>query len=175
MSTATNHITALSEGVWSVDPDRSQIGFAVKVVYGLQTVRGVFAVRQGRATVRARQATGELTIDAGSLDTGNRQRDRHLLSADFFDVERHPEIVFTTTAVSAGDRGLTIAGALTIGSAARRVEIPVDVEWTAGGALRLDGCATISRAAAGIAWNRWGMIRDATQLHAQLTLIPAAG
>jgi polyisoprenoid-binding protein YceI len=168
MSTATDHLAKLpvSEGVWNIDPARSEVGFAVKAMYGLQTVRGVFAAYDGRLTVTAGGASGELTIDAASLDTGNQKRDRHLRSADFFDAERHPQIVFTTTAVGGRDRGLTLSGALRIGSACLRVEIPVDVERTADGAIRLRGGTTISRAAVGIDWNWLGTIHDATQLHA---------
>jgi polyisoprenoid-binding protein YceI len=176
MSTAINHIRELpvSEGVWSVDPRRSEIGFAVKAMYGLQTVRGVFGVYDGTLTVGAQGATAQLTIDASSLDTGNDKRDRHLRSADFFDAERSPRIEFTTMAVSAHGRGLTLTGELTIGSARQRLEIPVDVEHPADGVIQLDASTTISRAAVGIAWNRLGIIGDDTELRARLTLTRAA-
>jgi polyisoprenoid-binding protein YceI len=59
--------------------------------------------------------------------------------------------VFTTTAVAARDRGLTLTGELTIGSQSRPLEIPVDVEQTGDGAIHLDGRTTISRAAVGVA------------------------
>jgi hypothetical protein len=81
--------------------------------------------------------------------------------------------VFTTAAVTVRDRGLTLTGELTIGSECRRLEIPVDVEQTADGTLQLDSRTTVSRAAVGIAWNRLGMIGDAAQLHARLTLTRA--
>jgi polyisoprenoid-binding protein YceI len=175
MSVATNHIGRLpvSDGVWTVDPDRSEIGFAVKAMYGLLTVRGVFGAYDGTLTVRPGSAAGELAIDTDSLDTGNPKRDQHLRSSDFFDAERHPQIVFTTAAVTAGDRGLTLTGELTIGSECRPLEIPLDVEQTADGTLQLDGRTTVSRSAVGIAWNRLGMIGDDAQLHARLTLTRA--
>jgi polyisoprenoid-binding protein YceI len=175
MSVATDHITKLpvADGVWTVDPDRSEVGFAVKAMYGLLTVRGVLRAYDGKLTVRAGSAAGELAIATDSLDTGNPKRDQHLRSSDFFDAERHPQIVFTTAAVSARGRGLTLTGELTIGSERRRLEVPVDVEQTADGTLQLDGRTTVSRSAVGIAWNRLGMIGDAAQLHARLTLTRA--
>jgi polyisoprenoid-binding protein YceI len=171
MSVATD--LPISDGVWSVDPHRSEIGFAVKAMYGLLTVRGAFGAYDGTLTVRADRAAGELAINTDSLDTGNQKRDQHLRSSDFFDAERYPQIVFTTTTVTAGDRGLTLTGELTIGSERRRLEIPVDVERSADGTVHLDGRTTVSRSAVGIAWNRLRMIGDDAQLHAQLTLTRA--
>jgi polyisoprenoid-binding protein YceI len=160
----------LPDGVWSVDPQRSEVGFAVKAMWGLQTVRGIFGAYDGSLNVRAGGATGKLTIKAASLDTGNNKRDQHLRSPDFFDVERHPRIMFTATAVTAREGALTVTGELVIGSSHVRLDIPVSVEPTVDGALRLDGQTTTPREAAGIAWNKLGMIRGDATLHAQLTL-----
>jgi polyisoprenoid-binding protein YceI len=181
MTTATDSIPAgttgppLRDGVWTVDPQRSEIGFAVKEMWGLRTVRGVFRTFDGRLTVAAGRAAGELTIDAAGLDTGNDRRDRHLRSPAFFDAERHPQVVFTATAVTAHDGALTVTGDLAIGSSRARLEIAVDVEQEAGGALRLEGGTTVSRAAAGLDWNMLGMIRGDALLRARLTLTRAAG
>ena len=82
-------------------------------MWGLQTVRGVFRAYDGSLQVRGGGAAGELTIETGSLDTGNSRRDRHLRSPDFFDVEGHPQIVFTAKGVTVGDNGLTATGAVT--------------------------------------------------------------
>ena len=179
MTTDTDHFrdgTAelpLRDGVWNVDPQRSEIGFAVTEMWGLRTVRGVFNAFDGSLKVRAGGATGELTIEAGSLDTGHDKRDRHLRSRVFFDVERHPRIVFTATEITARDGGLSVTGELAIGSSRVRLEFPVNVECMADGALRLDGKTTVSREAAGLAWNKLGMIRGDAMLRAQLTLEPA--
>lgn len=168
--TAATTTRALPEGRWSVDRQRSEIGFAVREMWGLRTVRGVFGAYEGTLTARAGDAAGELTIEAASLDTGNRRRDKQLRSPAFFDVERHPRIVFAATDVTALDDGLTISGQLTIGSARVRLDIPVTAERTAGGGLRLRGGTAVSRDAAGLAWNWLGMIRGDAELHAELTL-----
>jgi polyisoprenoid-binding protein YceI len=149
------------------------IGFAVKDLWGLRTVRGIFGAYDGSLTVRSGDAAGELLIEARSLDTGHNRRDQHLRSPAFFDVERHPRMVFTTTtAATARDGGVTITGELAIGSSRMRLEIPVNVEHLADGALRLEGRTTVARQAAGLAWNKLGMVRGDATLHAQLTLRP---
>jgi polyisoprenoid-binding protein YceI len=176
MTSAIGHIplgttdAPLADGVWSVDPQRGEIGFAVKMMWGLATVRGAFRAYRGSLNVRGGRAAGELTIEAASLDTGNDKRDQHLRSPDFFDVQRHPQIVFAATAVTARSGGLRFEGDLTIGSSRTRLELPVDVEQTADGELRIEGTTTVSRTAAGVAWNKLGLIADAAELHAKLTL-----
>jgi len=77
MTTATEHSPALRDGVWRIDPQRSEVGFAVKEMWGLRTVRDVFRTCDGSLT----DGAGELTIEAASLDTGHARRDRHLRSA----------------------------------------------------------------------------------------------
>ena len=165
---------ALPDGVWIVDPGRSKIGFDVKALWGLQTVRGVFAAYDGSLTVRASGAAGKLTIDAASLDTGHTKREVHLRSPDFFDVEKHPQIVFIATSVSERDGGLTVAGDLSVASRRLRLEIPVDVKSMPDGPPRLEGRTTVTREAAGMTWNRLGSIAGDAVLHAQLTLTRAA-
>ena len=179
MTTPIDHVPTgtaeppLPDGAWDVDSQRSEVGFAVKEMWGLRTVRGGFSAFGGSLRVRAGGVAGELTIEAGSLGTGHERRDRHLRSPAFFDVERHPRIVFTVTAVTPRDAGPAVTGELEIGASRVRLEIPLNVERLPGGALRLDGDTTISRQAAGVGWNRLGMIRGDARLHAQLVLEPA--
>ena len=153
-----------------VDRRGSEIGFAVKEMWGLRTVRGIFRAYDGSLRVQAGGAAGELTIEAGSLDTGQHRRDRHLRSPAFFDVERYPRIVFAATAVTARDGGLLVEGEMAIGSSSLRLEIPATLEHVAEGAVRLAAQTTVSREAAGVAWNKLGMIRGNALLHAELTL-----
>lgn len=176
MSAASAEVSAIpiADGVWNVDPQRSDIGFAVKAMWGLATVRGSFGAYEGSLTVRAPAVTGELAIDAYSLDTGNTRRDRHLRSQDFFDAERHPRILFTVIAVTPSDRGLTIAGELQIAITRVPLRLSVEIEQTSDGALHLHGTTVISRTAAGLAWNALAMIRDDASLQVRLTLTQAA-
>lgn len=79
-------------------------------------------------------------------------------------------LVFTAKGVTVGDHGLSVTGELAIDSSRVRLEIPVNVEEMADGAVRIDGSTTVSREAAGVAWNKLGMIHRDAKLHAKLTL-----
>lgn len=165
---------ALPDGTWRVDPQHSEIAFDVKEMWGLRTVRGAFRAYDGSLTVREGAATGELTIEAGSLDTGNDKRDAHLCSAKFFDAERHPRIAFAATNVAARQESLAVEGELVIRSSRMRLEIPVSVTRTIDDALRLEGTVTVSRKAAGLGGSMLGAIGDRAVVHAALTLKRAA-
>jgi polyisoprenoid-binding protein YceI len=160
----------LRDGVWSVDPRRSEIGFAVDELWGLRTVHGVFRDYGGSLEVLDGVGAGVLTIATESLDTGNERRDRHLRSPDFFDVERHPQIAFAATDVSPSDGDVTVSGVLVIGSARIQLEIRATVDRTLDGALLLEGETTVSREAAGLTWNRLGMIGGDVTLRTRLAL-----
>src|SRR3954463_6670132 len=82
-----------SAGVWNLVPDRSTIGFKIKNMWGLMPVKGRFDEFSGDGQLTAKGAVfGRVDIRVASLHTGIGRRDRHLLSADFFDAERFPEI-----------------------------------------------------------------------------------
>jgi polyisoprenoid-binding protein YceI len=88
---STPDIQQLAGTRWRLDPSRSTAEFRVPNVWGLTTVRGRFQRLDGWLEIDDnRRWRMELTLDAASLDTGNRRRDRHLRSADFFDAQDHP-------------------------------------------------------------------------------------
>ncbi len=98
---------------WHVDGDETSVEFSVDSFWGLTTVRGHFDHFKGSYGVGPDGTKIELTIDADSLDTGNRTRDEHLRSADFFRVAEHPHVRFTSTRVrDTGDGTLQIEGGL---------------------------------------------------------------
>jgi polyisoprenoid-binding protein YceI len=95
---------------WVVDPERSTVEFSVKHVWGLSTVSGRFARFDGTYIEGDYGASIELDVDAASLDTGNKRRDRHLRDIAFFHVEQHPRVRFTSDDVRElgdGKRGWT--------------------------------------------------------------------
>ena len=102
MTTAT---AALSTGTWTIDPVHSAVGFSVRHLM-VSKVRGEFETFSGTITVGAdgtASVRAEVAVD--SVNTRNEQRDAHIKSADFFDVENHPVATFTSTAVrQSGDR-----------------------------------------------------------------------
>ena len=112
MSTAVTAPT----GTWDVDPSHSRVGFAVGHL-GISTVRGHFSEFEGKLELgddgSSPKATG--TVQVASIDTGQPDRDGHLLNSDFFDAEKHPQITFASTSIEmAGDSDVTVTGDLTI-------------------------------------------------------------
>ncbi len=108
---ATDQTSGIFSGVWRLDPARSSVEFHVRHFYGLMTVKGDFADYAGTLDLSAEPAV-ELTIQAASLNTKMAKRDKHLRSDDFFDVEHHPQVRFSSdTATLDGDK-LTVHGQL---------------------------------------------------------------
>jgi polyisoprenoid-binding protein YceI len=147
---------------WQIDSSHSGIQFTVRHLV-IAKVRGQFTRWTGAIEASGSDfARGSLdvVIDATSIDTGVADRDAHLRSADFFDVERYPEITFTSTGVTrtSADR-LQVAGALTIKGVARDVVLDVEVLGQAKdpwGNERAAFSATtsIDRRAFGLTWNQ---------------------
>jgi polyisoprenoid-binding protein YceI len=109
MTTATGApgTAQLSTGTWAIDPVHSSVGFSVRHLM-VSKVRGTFDNFSG-AIVVAEDGTPSVTAEVAvdSINTRNEQRDAHVRSADFFDVERYPTATFASTGVrSDGDRYL---------------------------------------------------------------------
>jgi polyisoprenoid-binding protein YceI len=114
-------------GTWIVDPAHSSVEFAVKHM-GIATVRGRFTEFEGTLEVSSRLADSKAhgKVTAGSITTNDEQRDAHLRSADFFDAERYPEIMFESTRVEAvDDESSQIFGNLTMHGITREVKLDV--------------------------------------------------
>ncbi|MGV0793422.1 YceI family protein [Mycolicibacterium sp. XJ1819] len=106
--------TGLSTGTWTVDPAHSTVGFSVRHLM-VSKVRGTFDKFNGTITVAedgTPSVTAEVAVD--SVNTRNEQRDAHLRSAEFFDVEKHPTATFTSTAVRPDGDDYILDGDLTI-------------------------------------------------------------
>jgi polyisoprenoid-binding protein YceI len=123
--------TPLPVGTWIVDPKHSTIGFQVKHM-GIATVRGQFNAFAGRLEIGADGvAVASGTVDVTTVDTNEPKRDAHLRSPDFFDVERFPELTFTSTSISAtGDDGVEVVGDLTMHGVTRPIRLQASVEGT---------------------------------------------
>ncbi|MCA9620935.1 MAG: YceI family protein, partial [Myxococcales bacterium] len=102
---------------WNLDTTHSSIGFTVRHMV-FAKVRGRFASWQGKVELDPDDLTRarvDVEIDATSIDTGVADRDNHLRSADFFDVEAYPDIDFRSTSIERlDDENFRIAGELTI-------------------------------------------------------------
>ncbi|HXJ67019.1 MAG TPA: YceI family protein, partial [Actinomycetota bacterium] len=103
-------------GTWEVDPAHSRLGFVARHLM-VTKVRGHFDVFGGTITVgeRPEDSTVEVRVDTASITTGSADRDDHLRSGDFLEVERFPEMTFRSTKVErAGETGLRLEGELTV-------------------------------------------------------------
>jgi polyisoprenoid-binding protein YceI len=158
---------------WRLDPTDSRAEFRVPHFWGLLTVKGRFEHLDGRLDAdHDGPRRVELTIDATSVSTRNRRRDRHLRSADFFDVDRHPQVCFRSTAIRAGSDGsVHVDGELT--AAGRRVTLALEptVEQTAD-RLLIDARTTIDQRQLGITWSPLGMTRAPVTVHVHAVLRP---
>jgi polyisoprenoid-binding protein YceI len=110
---------------WVVDPARSTVEFRVGNWWGLTTVVGHFSRFDGCYTVGPGGRAIELIVEAESLETGNRRRNKHLRSSDFFDVESHPHVRFTADDVTDGDEG-TLHARGELEAAGRKVRLLLD-------------------------------------------------
>jgi polyisoprenoid-binding protein YceI len=141
-------------------------------MFGLVGVKGAFSEFAGEFVVDEAGATGELRISAASLDTANAKRDKHLRSADFFDVSDHPTVTFSLSKVTAADGGgLAMTGVLKIRETALGVTAPLRVEAADTGHLVVSTDVAVDRAAAGVGWNKVGMIQGPARLSARLALV----
>jgi len=124
-SRGSRKTSPIPAGTWVADPAHSTVGFSVKHL-GIATVRGSFDTFAGTLTVGQALADGRIdgTIEAGSVNTQEPQRDDHLRSADFFDVANHPEITFVAETLRQGDdEEFEIAGSLTMHGVTRAVAL----------------------------------------------------
>ena len=148
-------------GDWDLDPIHTRIGFSARHAM-VTTVRGSFNDFTGSFHADLEDmdnSTVEITLQVASIDTRNQQRDDHLRSPDFFDVEKWGEITFKSTQIEeVGDHAYVVSGDLTIRDVTKAVTIPLEllgVQTDAFGALRagFEGSRRINRRDYGLEWN----------------------
>jgi polyisoprenoid-binding protein YceI len=141
----------------TLDAARSEVRLESRHTWGLRPLHGVFRQVTGNGTVTAAgEATGVITVAAASISTKNSTRDKHLRSADFFDVTAHPELTFAVDGVSPADGGVRVAGSLTVRGTTRPAVFDATVSAT-GDEVSLDGELQVNRADFGLTWNRIGI------------------
>src|SRR5437899_11307472 len=146
---------------WNIDATHSHATFAVRHMV-VSTVKGHFNVLSGTLNLDEANPTNssvEAEVDAASIDTNEPNRDNHLRSPDFFDVEKYPKITFKSTKVEpAGDNEYKVTGYLTM----QGVTKPVVFEVEHSGEIKdpygfrragLNAKTKISRKEWGLTWN----------------------
>jgi polyisoprenoid-binding protein YceI len=151
----------MSKAIYQIDSAHSSAQFTVRHMM-ISNVRGEFTKLSGSIAydpADPANSSVEATIDAASINTRDPQRDAHLKSADFFDVERFPALAFRATEIGVRDGEGKVKGDLTIHGVTREavlhVEGPTPEAKDPWGNLRIGATATakINRKDFGLAWN----------------------
>lgn len=126
MTTAT--IPGYIVGTWQIDPAHSDISFSVRHMM-VSKVKGRFGVFSGTLVTAENplDSTVRATIDATSIDTNQEQRDAHIKSADFFEVETYPTFEFTSTGITADGDDFVLNGDLTIKGHTKNVALKLEL------------------------------------------------
>ena len=160
MTNATT-TTIAPTGTYAIDPTHSRIGFVARHAM-VTKVRGSFNEFTGTGFFDAdnpANSRAEVTIQAASIDTRNADRDAHLRSNEFFDMETYPQITFVSTSVEPGGDGTyRVTGDLTIKGVTRPVTI--EFEYTGSAVdpfgnqrIGFEGATVVNRKDWGITWN----------------------
>jgi polyisoprenoid-binding protein YceI len=126
--TTLTQIPGYLAGKWSIDPVHSEVGFSVRHMM-VSKVRGRFTEFSGEIVTAENPADSSVTaeISLASINTGNEQRDEHIRSADFFEVETHPTMTYRSTGVTAGDGEFAVEGELTLKGVTKTIPLHLEL------------------------------------------------
>ena len=128
MTTPTVQIPNYVAGKWTIDAVHSYVGFTVRHMM-VSKVRGHFTEFSGELITGddPLQSSVTATIDLRSIDTSNGQRDDHIRSADFFEVESHPHMTYRSTGLSTDGDDFILDGELTLKGVTRPVPLKLEI------------------------------------------------
>ena len=146
---------------WNFDPVHSSIGFWVRHLM-VSKVHGRFNKWSGTLAFDEKNPTGssaQVKIEAASIYTEEVQRDTHLQSADFLDVQKYPSIEFSSTSVERGGEGMVVKGDLTIHGVKKQVTLEAEYagrvkDLWGGERIGFTARTAISRKDFGLVWNQ---------------------
>lgn len=147
------------QGTWTLDPVGSSAEFFVKHFWGAITVHGGFERLQGEATIASDgTVSGTITIDASSVNSKQKRRDKHLRSADFFDAEQHPTVTITVEEL-APDSAANLSSRVRLEAAGHSENInpTIEILQAQPDAVTLRSEVTVDRTAFGMTWSPLGM------------------
>jgi polyisoprenoid-binding protein YceI len=126
--TEATRIPGYVAGTWTIDPVHSEVGFSVRHMM-VSKVRGRFNTFSGEIVTGEKPANSSVTaeIDLASIITGNEQRDAHIRSADFFEVETYPKMTFRSTGVRQDGDDYILDGELTLKGVTKTVPLRLEL------------------------------------------------
>lgn len=132
MTTETTTRPSIDTGTWVLDPAHTKIGFVAKHLM-VSKVRGHFDEFDSEIEIAddVSDSKIEVSLDTASITTGAADRDGHLRSADFLDVENYPKLTFTSTDIRREDDKWKITGDLTIRDETRPITLEAEYEGAA--------------------------------------------
>lgn len=158
-TTQAGTIPGYVAGTWSIDAVHSEVGFTVRHMM-VSKVRGKFTAFSGEIVTAENILGSSVTaeIELSSIDTGSEQRDGHIRSADFFDVENHPKMTYKSTGIRAEGDHYVVDGDLTLKGVTKSVPLTLEVNGfgpDAYGGTRAGFTATgeINRQDFGVSWS----------------------
>jgi polyisoprenoid-binding protein YceI len=157
-------------GGWVLDPRTSSVRLKTRSL-GIR-VSGTFREVSGHGTVSPQgEVSGGITVSAASIDTKNTRRDKHLRSAEIFDVANTPDIAFALDGIRPSGRGASVTGALSVRDRTRPLSFDADVSVQGDRKIWLDAEVNIDRTHFGIPWNSMGMAsrNNTLTIHAAFT------
>ena len=158
----TSETPAVDKTRWRIDPARSSVEFRTPTFWGLVTVKGRFGRYDGSLDLR-REPAIDLTIEAASLDTKNKMRDKHLRSADFFDVEHDPMVRFVGHSAKLEGERLKVRGELHAAGTSTPLELEASLRRV-GDELEVDTSTHVDQRELGMTHSPLGMIRTPSEL-----------
>jgi polyisoprenoid-binding protein YceI len=128
MSIATDTIPSYIVGTWTIDPAHSDVSFTVKHMM-VSKVRGRFDTFSGQLITAEDplQSSVTATIDTASINTNQAQRDAHIRSADFFEVDTYPNMTFRSTGVRSDGEDFLVDGELTLKGVTKPVTLELEL------------------------------------------------
>ena len=159
MSSTAVEIPGYVAGTWAVDPVHSEVSFTVRHMM-VSKVRGRFDSFEGTIVTAANPLDSTVTasVDLSSINTGQEQRDAHIRSADFFEVEKHTHMTFASTGIRVDGGDFLLDGDLTLKGVTKPVTFKLEVSGfgpDAYGGTRVGFSATteINRSEFGVNFN----------------------
>ncbi len=121
-------IPGYEAATWNIDPVHSEVGFSVRHMM-VSKVRGRFTTFSGQIVTAEDPTKSSVTaeIDLGSINTGQDQRDDHIRSADFFEVEKYPTMTYQSTGVRVEDGEYVLDGDLTLKGVTKSVPLKLEL------------------------------------------------
>lgn len=128
MTTVVTDLPGFVAGTWTIDPSHSEVSFTIRHLM-VSKVRGRFTAFDGQVVTAADPLASSMraTVDLASIDTANADRDAHIRSADFFEVERHPTMTYQSTGVRYDGDDLVLDGDLTLHGVTQAVPLKLEV------------------------------------------------